>query len=98
MMSSMAGGSLEASSKRFQFGVYGGIGESFDSDVSLSQGGLSITHKDVEWHGDSFGPAPYWGCSCYLLASEYAKLGLYDRLYSCEDEGRFIWSCGWNFR
>ena len=50
-----------AQAGKFEVGVYGGVGETFDSDVSLSQSGTNITHKDVEWDGDSFGPAPYWG-------------------------------------
>ncbi len=44
-----------------QIGVYGGYNSSFDSDVSIKENGTNLTHRDVEWDGDSFGNAPYWG-------------------------------------
>lgn len=46
----------------FQIGVYGGISESFDSDVTLVQpGGTNLTLYDVPWDGKSFESPPYWG-------------------------------------
>ncbi len=43
-------------------GVYGGVGVTLDSDVTYTApGGGTSTSTDVEWDGDSFGPAPYWG-------------------------------------
>jgi lipid A oxidase len=45
----------------FQIGVYGGISESFDSDVTLVQPGTNLTLYDVPWDGKSFISPPYWG-------------------------------------
>jgi len=46
----------------FQTEVYGGISESFDSDVTLVQpNGTDMTLKDVPWDGKSFVDPPYWG-------------------------------------
>jgi lipid A oxidase len=46
----------------FQIGVYGGVSESFDSDVTLVQpGGTNLTLSDVPWDGKSFSDPPYWG-------------------------------------
>ena len=45
-----------------QIGVYGGVSESFDSDVPLVQpGGTNLTLYDVPWDGKSFESPPYWG-------------------------------------
>jgi lipid A oxidase len=56
----VAGGNPAAA--EFQIGVYGGISESFDSDVTLSQpGGTNLTLEDVPWDGKSFISPPYWG-------------------------------------
>ena len=49
-------------SAEFQIGVYGGISESFDSDVTLVQPmGPNLTLYDVPWDGKSFVSPPYWG-------------------------------------
>jgi lipid A oxidase len=46
----------------FQVGVYGGISESFDSDVTLKQpNGTNLTLDEVPWDGKSFASPPYWG-------------------------------------
>jgi len=46
----------------FQIGAYGGISESFDSDVTLAQpNGTNLTLDDVPWDGKSFESPPYWG-------------------------------------
>ena len=45
----------------FEVGAYGGVGMTFDSDVTSTVGGNTLTDNNVEWDGDSFGPAPYWG-------------------------------------
>jgi lipid A oxidase len=56
----MAGSTPAAA--EFQIGVYGGISESFDSDVTLVQpGGTNLTLYDVPWDGKSFISPPYWG-------------------------------------
>ncbi len=59
----------------FEIGVYGGVGESFDSDVKYTEGGTSFTHTDVEWDGDSFGPAPYWGARVTYWPSSLPNWG-----------------------
>lgn len=60
---SHAGGAFEPmpAKRKFQVGVYGGYNVSFDSDVSIDEAGTNLTLDDVEWDGDSFGDAPYWG-------------------------------------
>jgi lipid A oxidase len=54
-------GSAPASAE-FQIGIYGGISESFDSDVTLVQpNGTNLKLYDVPWEGKSFVSPPYWG-------------------------------------
>jgi lipid A oxidase len=49
-------------SAEFQIGVYGGISESFDCDVTLVQpNGTNLTLGDVPWDGKSFESPPYGG-------------------------------------
>lgn len=49
-------------SAEVQLGVYGGISESFDSDVTLKQpNGTNLTFYDMPWDGKSFVAPPYWG-------------------------------------
>lgn len=49
-------------SAEFQIGVYGGVSESFDSDITLVQpNGTNLTLKSVPWDGASFDDPPYWG-------------------------------------
>jgi lipid A oxidase len=57
----LAAGSNPAAAE-FQIGVYGGISESFDSDVTVVQpNGTNLTLYDVPWDGKSFESPPYWG-------------------------------------
>jgi lipid A oxidase len=58
---SMALGASPAAAE-FQIGVYGGVSESFDSDVTLAQpNGTNLQLNDVPWDGKSFDDPPYWG-------------------------------------
>jgi hypothetical protein len=58
-------GSAPASAE-FQIGVYGGISESFDSDVTLVQpNGTNLTLYDVPWEGKSFESPPYGACAAF---------------------------------
>ncbi len=66
---------VEARAGSFEIGIYGGVGESIDSDVKYSAGGLGYTHKNVEWDGDSFGPAPYWGARLTYWPSSMPNWG-----------------------
>jgi hypothetical protein len=60
MLALLAGANPAAA--EFQVGVYGGISESFDSDVTLVQpNGTNLTLEDVPWDGKSFVSPPYWG-------------------------------------
>ncbi len=91
---SQAGGSLSSpKSNSIEFGVYGGIGESFDSDVSINQLGTNLTFSDVEWDGDSFGPAPYWGVRLTYWPSSLPNWGFmidytHAKLIAEENSGR----------
>lgn len=67
--------SADVQAGSFEIGVYGGVGESFDSDVKYTDSGTSFTHKDVEWDGDSFGPAPYWGARVTYWPSSLPNWG-----------------------
>ena len=65
-------------SAEFQIGVYGGVSESFDSDITLVQpNGTNLTLKSVPWDGASFDDPPY---ARPLLARRQAQLGTDDRL------------------
>jgi len=70
-LAAVAAGSSPAAAE-FQIGVYGGISESFDSDVFLKQpGGTNLTFYDVPWDGKSFISPPYWGLrGIYWLDSQ----------------------------
>lgn len=51
-----------AARAEFRVSVYGGLGETQDSDVKLTQpGGTELTLKDVPWKGESFKSPLYYG-------------------------------------
>ncbi|MEM7621273.1 MAG: outer membrane beta-barrel protein [Pseudomonadota bacterium] len=74
---SHAGGAFDTipQKRKFQFGVYGGHNDSFDSDVSLNESGTNVSLDDVEWDGDSFGDAPYWGIRLTYWPDSYPNWG-----------------------
>ena len=62
VMGALAIAGANPAAAEFQIGAYGGISESFDSDVTLVQpNGTNLTLEDVPWDGKSFVSPPYWG-------------------------------------
>jgi lipid A oxidase len=67
----------EPAAAEFQAAVYGGLSESFDSDITLNQPNTtSLRLSSVPWDGGSFDDPPYWGARGIYWLRSHPNWGL----------------------